>query len=530
MVASRMQRWAIILSAYTYDIEYVKTNENGADGLSRLPVVISERKQMSHAVPEQTYLHFIQQALLLDYEEIRRQTGKDPLLSKILSYIRDGWPTECNMTSLQPFFNRQKEIYEELGCVLWGHRLVVPENCKEKVLHMLHEPHMGIVKSKAMARSYVWWAGLDEAVERMCRACELCAAQADAPPRQAPCMWPWPNRAWSRLHLDFMGPIFGKTYLITVDATSKWVEVFNMTSTTAGAVIDKLCELFSKFGLPKQIVSDNGPPFTSTEFHNFASNHGIEHIFTAPYHPASNGLAENAVKTFKRVIKKAALGKQNIDRALWTYLLHYRNTAHSTTGESPAMLLLGRRLRTKLDVLKPDRETSVAKSQKRQKEAAKGGHREVGPDEEVWYRQFLKGEKWVPGQVVQCVGPSNYKVRGSGGEIVHRHIDQIKRRSVRQSLMSVPEIDQQVVTNPGLDRGNEPSVLREGVQSAQSTDEPGLRSPPPARELGEVAEAVSPAAPPSPEFQDALPSVVSPQPQERLVRQCRIKNKHNYKI
>ncbi|CAK1601782.1 unnamed protein product [Parnassius mnemosyne] len=174
MVASRMQRWAIILSTYSFDIEYVRTDENGADGLSRLPLK-TERNVTTP--PEQMYLHFVQQALSLDYNDIKRETLRDPLLSKVLSYIRDGWPSHCEITNLQHYWNRHKELYEELGCIMWGHRLVVPENCRDKILAMIHEPHMGIVKSKALARSYVWWDGMEEAVERACRECITCAAQ-----------------------------------------------------------------------------------------------------------------------------------------------------------------------------------------------------------------------------------------------------------------------------------------------------------------------------------------------------------------
>ncbi|XP_037300721.1 uncharacterized protein K02A2.6-like [Manduca sexta] len=255
MVASRMQRWAIILSAYDFEIEYVRSERNGADGLSRLPI----NSKQDVTVPEQTYLHFVQQALLLDYKELKLQTSKDPVLSRILSFLRDGWPRDCDIEEFRPYFNRKDELYEELSCVLWGHRLLIPVKCREKVLRMLHEPHMGIVKSKAMARSYVWWPGLDEEIERMCRSCEICAAQADAPPRQTPSMWPWPNHPWTRLHLDFMGPIFGKTYLIVVDATSKWTELFHMSNTTGPKVIDKLCELLADGAYPSRSLRIMGP-------------------------------------------------------------------------------------------------------------------------------------------------------------------------------------------------------------------------------------------------------------------------------
>ncbi|RVE51289.1 hypothetical protein evm_004093 [Chilo suppressalis] len=379
MVACRMQRWAIILSAYTFDIEYVRTDENGADGFSRLPLVGSKQQQLS--LPEQTYLHLVQQALLLDYNVIKKESLRDHILSKVLYYIRKGWPSHCEIDQLQPYFNRQKELYEELGCVMWGHRLVVPESCRQKVLLMIHEPHMGIVKSKALARSYVWWCGIDEAVEQMCRECEVCAAAADPPLRHQLRMWPWPSRPWTRLHLDYMGPIAGKSYLVVVDATSKWLEVFNVsTGTSASVLVHKLTELFS-------------------------SKEGIQE-------------------------------KQNINKALWTFLMHYRNVEHAATGESPARLLIGRQIRTRLDSLKPDIENKVIQAQQRQKDDSGGVNRSMDLNEDVWYRQFLKGEKWVPGRIIDRIGPSNFKVLGRDGETRHRHIDQLRRRPSRFSLAS----------------------------------------------------------------------------------------------
>lgn len=121
---------------------------------------------------------------------------------------------------------------------------------------------------------------------------------------------------------------------------SKWIEVFHVPSTASGTTIDKLSELWARWGLPKQVVSDNGPPFTSNEFADFLKAGGIEHIFTAPYHPSSNGAAENSVRILKNVIKKAVLEKTDIKKALDTFLLYYRNTEHCSTGESPAILLL----------------------------------------------------------------------------------------------------------------------------------------------------------------------------------------------
>lgn len=521
MAASRMQRWAVIMSAYTYDIEYIKTNENSADGLSRLPVSDSTNKP--NKIPEQTFLHLAQDALLLDYNDIKRGTKNDPILVRILSYIRDGWPAECEIQAMRPYFNRKNELYEELGCVMWGYRVVIPTSCRDKVLKIIHEPHMGIEKSKALARSYVWFPGIDEALETCCRACSVCAAHGDAPPHQTPRPWPYAAKPWTRVHLDFMGPIFGKIYLVAVDSTSKWLEVFQVSSTGADCTIAKLSELWSRWGIPRQLVTDNAKSFCSKEFESFVKSDGIEHVFTAPYHPSSNGAAENAVRTLKRVIKKAVTENCNVDKALQRFLLYYRNTDHSSTGECPAVLMLNRRLRTRLDALKPDREHKERKSKSRQVEAAGGADRQVKEGEDVWYRNYLKGEKWSPGTVVDRLGKNNFTIKDQVGNNIHRHVDQLKRRS-RFSLVgpgdfgtqnSAPSTDKSSLSpGPISENACEPveNAIKSGDDAAGGSEQTtGLETPVTRDEVESVKPCISPRNTPS--------------PKSRPVRSCRLKKK-----
>ncbi|XP_063834427.1 uncharacterized protein K02A2.6-like [Ostrinia nubilalis] len=417
----------------------------------------------------------------------------------------------------------QNEIYEELGCIMWGHRVVIPENCRSKVLLQLHESHMGIVKTKATARSYVWWPGIDEAVEALCRACPACAAEADAPPRHAPSPWPWPAAPWSRLHVDFLGPIFNKTYLVIIDAKTKWLEVFQVPSTAATSTIHKLSELFARWGLPKQLVSDNGPPFTSKEFSEFLRGCGIAHFFTAPYHPASNGAAENAVRTIKKVIKKAIRLNLDVHLFLNTFLLHYRNTEHCTTGESPAALMLGRRLRTKLDILRPNVENRVSIVQARQAESRgqPGDNRELHAGEEVWYRNYQGTTRWLPGEVSQKIGGTDYKVLDGLGRENHRHIDQLKRRS-RSSLICP--------NSPLSDKQDE---NRLSIPSTTMNEAGPEETRPPSQE---PAGTTSTTQPPSNEREPSAggaasaPSPPAPEPpQSRPIRQCRL-NPPKYKL
>lgn len=134
---------------------------------------------------------------------------------------------------------------------------------------------MGIVKTKSLARSYVWWPNIDVDIEQLCKQCETCGVEAMAPPRAPPQPWLYSSQPWSRLHLDFLGPLKGKMYLVIVDSSSKWIECIEMEPTTAEQVIKVLRAIFARFGLPVEVVSDQGPPFTSTEFSSFLEKNGI---------------------------------------------------------------------------------------------------------------------------------------------------------------------------------------------------------------------------------------------------------------
>ena len=115
--------------------------------------------------------------------------------------------------------------------------------------------------------------------------------------------------------------------------------------------ISVLRTIFASHGLPEILVSDNGTAFTSSEFGIFLRQNGIRHITSAHYHPATNGLAEGAIQILKNSLKKSEPGE--IDKHLARLLFHYRTTPHATTGISPAELLMGRPLRTHLDLSDP---------------------------------------------------------------------------------------------------------------------------------------------------------------------------------
>eukprot|EP00731_Ephydatia_muelleri_P035600 Em0140g3a len=235
-------------------------------------------------------------------------------------------------------------------------------------------------------------------------------------------------------------------WLIVVDARTKWPEVFQLNEATSGTTITALMTTFSRFGLPEIIVTDNGSQFTSDQFKTFCDENGIRHVRVAPYHPSSNGEAERFVKTFKRAFSAMGNEKDPV-RRLQQFLFSYRNTPHSTTGVSPAELLVGRQLRGRLDLLRqqtcitntshcPNPEVKVQACQRRQKIAydKHAKQREFTVGQAVWVKGQNHQQNWLPGVIVKQRNSVSYTVNVSG-QLWHRHVDHLRGKENRMKPM-----------------------------------------------------------------------------------------------
>ena len=278
--------------------------------------------------------------------DIRKLTRQDPTLSSVLQCVKTTWPTLIsNNVEFKPYYIRRSELSVQDNCILWGSRVIVPPKLRKNILHELHEAHPGIVMMKAFVRSYVWWPLIDTDIESMVKECNLCQQIHKSPAASPLHPWEWPQEPWNRLHMDYAGPIRDKMLLIIMDAHSKWIDVHITNSSTV--TIQKTINNFCYPHIIRTIISDNGPCFTSSEFEQFVKCNGIRHLKTAPYHPASNGIAERAVQTVKSGIRHMAGG--DLESTVVRYLARYRVIPQSTTGSSPAQLLMRRQMRTKLD-------------------------------------------------------------------------------------------------------------------------------------------------------------------------------------
>ncbi|XP_026742884.1 uncharacterized protein K02A2.6-like [Trichoplusia ni] len=437
--ASRLQRWAARLAAYDFKVEFVRSADNGpADALSRLPL-----PQEGRLVDAVTYINLIEESFPVSFKDIARETEKDKLLCKVKGHVTFGWPSTVDEVE-KPYLVRKQDLAIELGCLIYKYRVVIPSTLRKQILDEIHDGHLGMNKMKNLSRNYVYWPSLDKDIEEVCRACPACRAVRDAPPHAPLHPWEFPLHPWQRVHADF-ADCGGKRYLIMVDAHSKWIEAINMNRTDAQATIKIMRSIFARFGLPSLLVTDNGPPFFSQEFKTFCNKNFIKHVTTAPYRPQGNGAAENAVKTVKKAIRRALYEGEDVATALSKFLFKYRNCQHATTGVSPAVALLGRRLRARLDAVRPDVSAVVRAAQERQVAAAGGTRRALAPGDAVLARDYTaRGDKWLAGTVVDQTGPVSYKVDVGRGVGWRRHVDQImplqsKNRHSLSRTSIVPE-------------------------------------------------------------------------------------------
>lgn len=447
MSANRLQRWAFQLSAFNFTIKHVKSSDNMADVFSRLPVGSENNNENTIS-----YVNFITSNtdLPIKYDEIVRETKNDVILSTVIDAIMKGSTLDGKNDDFKPFIQRLNELSVEHDVLMWGYRMIIPTTLRLSILHQIHESHMGIVKTKSIARSYIWWPKIDDDIENMIKSCDACLSVLPNPPKAPVMSWNVTEEPWQRVHIDYAGPFENLYFLIVIDSHSKWIEVSISKAATTDHSIRFLRSIYSRFGISTTLVSDNGSQFTSEKFQHFLQQNGIKHELIAPQHPATNGAAENAVKTVKNALKRALYGKTSVDieTVLCRFLFDYRTTPHCSTGISPAECLFKYKPRTRLDLLKPS-----SPNNDKSKEIIKNKYNE---NDDVIVK-ILKNNrfKWENAQIIKVLGPRNClcKLLESNRNI-KRHVNQIRPRKYCNNN-DVTKTNTDITNNSNIYKNNE---------------------------------------------------------------------------
>ena len=363
---ARIERHRLKVQGFQYDMKYMPGKDNPCDYQSRHPRSLE---------------NFTQQHLddmMIDYDEelcitrivtddlpdavtipmVQQATKEDPTLQKLIKAIQRGYIKEDE--GLKDYRQIFHEITYAEGVLLRDDRLIIPDaelmpgtgSLRQLVVDTAHEGHQGVVKCKQLLRTMVWFPGMDHMVERKIANCVACQATTYTPTRDPLKPTVLPERPWQCIDMDFWGPLpGGESVLVMIDKYSRFPEVEFVSGTSAQAVVPHIDRVFATHGFPEKVKTDGGPPFNGTDTHAYKEYMkwaGVKARVVTPEDPEANGLAENFMKSIKKVWHCARIEGKHFKQELYKFLRQYRATPHSSTRQAPATLLFNRTFQTRL--------------------------------------------------------------------------------------------------------------------------------------------------------------------------------------
>ncbi|XP_028415017.1 uncharacterized protein K02A2.6-like [Dendronephthya gigantea] len=371
---------------------YLPGPENIADTLSRLIPVNCE----SGVNVAEEYVTFIAENAVpnaMSIQEIEKESAVDQVLSVVREAILSG-----NLKKLPKEYRNVGNELTVLGkLILRGSRLVIPKVLRNRVLDLAHEGHQGIVKTKQRIRSIktkqrirskVWWPRVDCEVERRCKVCHGCQLVSQSPSPEPMKRTVLPKAPWLDVAADLLGPLPGGEYLfVVVDYYSRYFEVDILKSILFSSIIDSLDRMFAMHGIPESMKTDNGPQFVSAQFKDYMRANNVKHVFSTPLWPQGNGEVERQNRTLLKSMKIACATGGDWKKELNKFLMAYRSTPHTVTGVSPAKLMFGREIRTKvpsvMQVFQPKLNVEQRDAMMKEKGKLYGDRRRLAADRNI---------------------------------------------------------------------------------------------------------------------------------------------------
>ena len=347
------------MQKYDYTVTYRPGVDNVvADALSCMPI-----DDHCDVLDEDVFVSVISSDLPISWSDLQSATQSDSVLCLLQNRIINGWPSRCSEleTELVPYWNVRHELYLVDNCIARGDdRLLVPAALTNHVIQLGHEGHVGMTKLKQLMYTKYWWPSMDRQIEHFVCQCEACqysdkTVKVEKVPVQKVQQ---PTGPWKHIGIDVAGPYAtaperARFLIVVADYYSHFPEVIAVANVTSSVIIQNLLSLFARNGLCEEITTDNGPQFISAEFTDFLHVRGIRHNRTAVYNPAANGLVECFNRVLKEGLQAVHYENTNWQYGLLSILMSYRSTPHISTGKSPSEMLNGRRMRTRLDIIKP---------------------------------------------------------------------------------------------------------------------------------------------------------------------------------
>ena len=284
----------------------------------------------------------------VSWEILRDECALDQTSIELVDLISSGFPESRNDVSerLRVFWPMRHELHELEGVPFLEHRMFVPTSLRAEVLDCLHAAHQGEVGMKSSARHRFFWPGMDSAITQKRAQCRTCQRIAPSQPSEPPVDPPCPELPFEMVAIDIF-EMAGNHYMVIVDRYSGWMHSCKQNSDRFESMKTELQGYFRHWGVPQVIETDGGPPFNGSEFKSFLQKWAIKHRISSAHYPQSNGRAEVAVKSAKRMLRESAgrFGHLNSDQVTRALLQYHNTPSRDSAGESPARIIFGRELR-----------------------------------------------------------------------------------------------------------------------------------------------------------------------------------------
>ncbi|XP_068245849.1 uncharacterized protein [Palaemon carinicauda] len=306
----------------------------------------------------------------IDHESFLREQQNCKALKYAREMSQSGDVKRCKNGLQYEFVMRNGLLYRKIQkCkkpqLLGKEQLVVPVKCIKLVLRLAHDipvsGHFSHRKTFNKINEIFWWQGMTSDIYKYCKSCDVCQKSSLVGKVKKAQMVKLPviSTPFYRVAIDLVGPISppseaGHRYILTmVDYASSFPEAVALKNITSEDIAEALISIFSRVGVPKEILSDRGPQFRSELMLQVHKLLGVKPLFSTPYHPAANGRIERQHQILKSILKKICELKHNQwHRFLPAALFAMREIPSDTTGFSPFEILYGRQVRGPLTILK----------------------------------------------------------------------------------------------------------------------------------------------------------------------------------
>ncbi|XP_040070280.1 uncharacterized protein K02A2.6-like [Ixodes scapularis] len=337
-----------------------------------------------------------QPGLTLSFDEVR--ASADRLYTAIAEAIDNNtwhrltkeFPSTRDTEEINKLTKVREQLSTQTNIILQGTRILIPRPLCIRAVQLAHVGHQGMVKTKQLLRTKVWFPKMDSLCTETIQACVPCQACDERSHQEPLSMTKLPERPWAEIAIDLHDPLqSGKYLLVIIDEQSRFPVLEVVRSTSAKQILPRLRKTFALFGTPDVVKSDNGPPFNGKDVASFAAELNFHHRKVTPYWPQANGTVERFMRPLVKLIQTAHIEAKDLEMELDAYLASYRQTPPLTTGCTPYGMMFGRVAKGLLPTVTPPecQQTETQDHQKKKNIKAYADQRR-----RAHHREFSVGE------------------------------------------------------------------------------------------------------------------------------------------